>query len=819
VITRITADASPEALPRVLTDPRGLIIEIVARVEAHLAADDVAGALDEAVRNGRSGHRRLAQALDANPALLTSGRPDGPPLLDRFIRALLARGAQRVVIPRCGACGKPNPLRQRHWQSSLRICTPCHVKERAARNVCSSCGRSAPTRYLDRSGQPVCRGCSPQDDGSEAVRQICTQVRSIDPQAGLDAVREALEEVTGGRLHRARRLAWALEDEPGLLSGQGHLGPSKMIHLIEELRSRGVAVVPPRCPSCDRQVLLRFGLDGQRVCRACYGRARGQACSGCGLVREVSTRTPEGAPLCNNCGHQHPMNHETCIGCLRSRFVARRSPEGPLCTACHRAARRRSAPPTVCALCGQRQALFALSTGMPRCHSCSRRKAPCEVCGRTMPIWGRTPTGSLCRSCFDKHPVAFKTCSNCGAVERLYHFGLCARCACDRRLRQLLADPTGELRPELEPLHRALLAGDPVQVLSWLSKSAATDVLADIAAGRCALTHELLDERSSKAVNHLRALLVFAGVLPERDEHLAALERWCNHTIAHISDPGNQQLIRSFVTWHHLARLRRRLGGKPATYAQINRIRRNVIRAIEFLDWLAAQGLSLRTCRQLDADRWLSGGSTLRHEARDLVLWARRNGLTGDIEIPAYKERIHVPPVEPDRRAELVRRLLYDQTITLTDRVAGLLVVLYAQSLSAVSQLTIDQVSIGPRGVTLALSQTPLELPEPLGHLVQELLAQRRGHASVGRGQPSPWLFRGGIPGRHISPTYLAKRLRALLGIRALPGRTAALLDLSAQLPAAVLSRLLGISEDTASRWADEHPDLLYAAEVARRHD
>lgn len=160
-------------------------------------------------------------------------------------------------------------------------------------------------------------------------------------------------------------------------------------------------------------------------------------------------------------------------------------------------------------------------------------------------------------------------------------------------------------------------------------------------------------EAPPKAISHLRALLVVAGVLPERDEHLASLERWCTAAIARIRDPVNQRLIRSFVTWHHLARLRRRLGDKPASYAQVNRIRRNVIRAIEFLDWLADQGLTLRTCRQQDADRWLQDPSTLRHEVRDLVRWARRNGHAGDIEIPAYKERVHVPPVDADMRLAL----------------------------------------------------------------------------------------------------------------------------------------------------------------------
>jgi hypothetical protein len=76
----------------------------------------------------------------------------------------------------------------------------------------------------------------------------------------------------------------------------------------------------------------------------------------------------------------------------------------------------------------------------------------------------------------------------------------------------------------------------------------------------------------------------------------------------------------------------------------------------------------------------------------------------------------------------------------------------------------------------------------------------------------------GTVDGRGISEGHLGRRL-ARLGIRSHPGRHAALLDLSTQLPAAVLSRLLGVSASTADRWTSRSGNSWagYAAAIQRR--
>ena len=92
-------------------------------------------------------------------------------------------------------------------------------------------------------------------------------------------------------------------------------------------------------------------------------------------------------------------------------------------------------------------------------------------------------------------------------------------------------------------------------------------------------------------------------------------------------------------------------------------------------------------------------------------------------------------------------------------------------------------------------------------------------HAGVGSPARTRWLFPGGLPGKPITASQLGQRLRAL-GIYAMPGRRAALTDLAAKLPPAVLADLLHLSPGTAVRWTHEAGGdwSRYAAELAREH-
>jgi hypothetical protein len=82
---------------------------------------------------------------------------------------------------------------------------------------------------------------------------------------------------------------------------------------------------------------------------------------------------------------------------------------------------------------------------------------------------------------------------------------------------------------------------------------------------------------------------------------------------------------------------------------------------------------------------------------------------------------------------------------------------------------------------------------------------------------PPPGCSPGTYPDAPITPGTLGQRLRTL-GIYAQTGRRAALLDLAAQLPAAVLVDLLGLHHNTDARWMHQAEGdwTRYAAELAR---
>ncbi|MGH3249092.1 MAG: hypothetical protein ACRDOI_23200 [Trebonia sp.] len=188
--------------------------------------------------------------------------------------------------------------------------------------------------------------------------------------------------------------------------------------------------------------------------------------------------------------------------------------------------------------------------------------------------------------------------------------------------------------------------------------------------------------------------------------------------------------------------------------------RADVQAAIRLAGWLRGRGLSLATCRQADIDTWLTSAEPGRFLARNFLAWYTARGHAGDVEIPASTKEADRAVTFPDadRRWGIARDLLHGPGHETVDRVAGCLVLLYAQPLTRIAVLTLGHVGERPGGLGLALGKDPVVIPEPLAGLVRELTARRRGHTAIGRAQDSTWLFPGGQPGRPISPEHLGAR-------------------------------------------------------------
>jgi hypothetical protein len=833
------------AVPRCDTHPVAVITDTVLAVEPTMQRAEVEALVCDVVAR-RPQQRELARALTAAPDLLTSARPEGPMSVQRLVKTLLSHGAQRVVPPRCARCDNPRHLPSRDGEK--RICAPCYVRANIGNQPCSNCGKTRSVAYRDHLGQPLCWSCrpSPQKTGTgeeslEAIVEIVTGIESVlHRDTVVTAVREAIPQLP--QLHRT---AAALRDAPDLLTGRGAHGSPRVIALIEALIAQGATnIVAPPCSSCGKVTKLRHSLNGLRCCKRCYEAARKEMCSGCGNVREVSLRI-EGRPLCSSCSGRQPFQHDECSSCGQHRQIVTRAKGTPLCKTCYM-------PVVTCSVCKKAKRCHFADTEAPRCPDCRRKinPEPCSRCGRLRPVrvraadgsaicgpcgvareacrdcgkvrnvCTRTPSGDpLCNRCYEKTPASFRDCTQCGRHERLFHHGLCNFCARSAMAHDLLADPDGVVPQRLEGLATVLLAGDPLSTLAWLTKRPSTlEMIATLAAGDGPITHEALDGlQPPPAVRHMRAILVAHGVLPERDEHLATLERWLARNLAKITNPEDRRLIQSFVTWHHLRRLRRQSAKKPLTYEQTTQVRRETSTAISLLIWLNKHGQTLGTCTQLHIDTWLDSDRAARPFGRNFILWAVRNRHSGPLKVPARSPAPASSFIDQDDRWRLIRRLLHDDEIDLTDRVAGLLVLLFAQPMSHIVRITPKEIMSSGGKVTITLGREPLELPPPVDVLLLQLRDQPdynpRADDTTRR-----WLFPGGSPGTPLTTVQLRKRLQAL-GIPARQTRNTALRDMAGELPAVVLSKLLGLHIGTATRWSRHTGanQAEYAAELSRR--
>jgi hypothetical protein len=793
-----------------VTDPIGLIVRLVTAVEHGLTEQQITEVVT-AVAGRRAARRSLARSLQENPQALVTGRPPASRATVRLLLALRAAGAVDVSAPRCGGCGRD--LRSvRRTAGGDWSCGSC--ADEARTTTCAGCGEQRVPATRDRHGRARCTNC-PDSDG-DPIGALITLVTALDPALGEQTIAAVLTQATVQPAGQ-RRLAWAVLARPDLLTGSAADAPTPaVLRFVDALAAAGVAgVVRPACPRCGTVKALSKLLAGQRVCRNCFARAAAVACARCGAVREPAARDDDGDPLCSNCLVKAPANQENCAGCRRRARVTVRLPDGPRCANC------RPRQTAVCSICGQTGPCeISRATGQPWCARCQKCWAPCSGCATVAPVRGGTRQRPLCAWCVNPDPDFWGRCPVCAQTWQLSP-APCQRCALAAKSHNLLAGPAGTIRNDLAPLHHALLAVErPDSAMVWLGRPKVRDLLSALGGDSRRLTHTHLDELpASKTLTHLRAVLVAAGALPARDEQLASLERWIGVTLAVRTDPGERHLLRGYAIWHHLRRLRRRLGTATVTYPQARNLRSHVTAAARFLDWLSTENLTLATCAQPDLDRWTtSDQAQYWGETGYFVRWAVSHRHATGLTFGAVRWEGPRGPHDGEQRWVDAHRLLHDDTLATSDRVAGLLLLLYAQGLADITRLTTDAVRDDGEQVRLLLGTTPVLLPEPLASLVRDLVATRHGRANIGRPGVTPWLFPGARPGQPISNYGLGTRLRNI-GLQPLQARSTALFTLAAELPAAILARMLGIHIQVAVQWqrASAGDWMTYAADVSRR--
>ena len=442
----------------------------------------------------------------------------------------------------------------------------------------------------------------------------------------------------------------------------------------------------------------------------------------------------------------------------------------------------------------------------------------CARCGSV--ARGALDDLEVCAACAGE--PAGPSCRTCGAADREnYADHCCARCILAERIDRLAAAGDPVAVALLGPYLTALKDGSkPWSVLNWMTVSRGYGTVAELVAGTLALSHDALDDLDrGQSTSYLRAALVRHGALPPRND-ADGLSAWIAREIARLPDSEDRAHLRAFATWQIQHDLQRRARRGQTTRSSHRLARTQIRTATARVGWLHDQGLALRDLRQEHLDVWLADGASTRRRLRDFIKWAARGGLIGTLHVPPLTGHASGDPLDDDRRLGIVRRLLTDANIDLRDRVAGCLLLVFAQPISRLVLLGIDDVATADTTVTIRFGAGPTEIPEPLGALVLALKAQPRGLATTAVTGNDRWLFPGLMVGQALTDERMRLRLAAL-GITGRAGRGSALLRLARELPASLLADLLGISESTAEDWVQAAGGgwARYAADVSARYD
>lgn len=677
----------------------------------------------------------------------------------------------------------------------------------------------------------------------EHCREVIVElVVAVDPGLNPTQVRRVVEAVAPAS--RGRRLILAeLDEHPDVLTnGSTRSGRATQVFIRELVRAGSTALVAPRCELCgSTKPTVRRLQSGGGACRSCARWMTLTRCSGCGQVRPRGSRRQDGRPLCEWCTDLSRVS--SCDRCGQPATPRHQGGRGIcLCLAC---AHRSASEQWDCSRCQG----FARLSGAPRVRP-PRPPRPhrrpeegrCDRCERMMPILSRRTGEALCAVCYRApqqlcgtscHPrrhserllsclvcqdTSTHTCPTCNGTSFTFNAAApggfrCERCTLNAMMLEVLQDSNGAVNPHLLGFVEALSAVEsPGTAIQWLRRGRARDLLVAMARGEMDLSHEALDEVGgdipgrANGVEHLRQLLVSSGALPARDEYLSRLERIISGLLeqAHSEDA---KVLRRYARFQVLAGARRRIdrGGASAAVSQsaIHKFRV----ACRFMVWLRANGIDRMDIPQSAMDQWLVEQKGRRRELAVFLRWAARTRLTSRVHLDPEITRDPTAFIPEQTHWELTRRLLHEEALPATDRLAGCLILMYGQPLRRLLRLRHSDIRITAGNTSIMLGSEAVVLVEPLGRIAADLIAGRvRDETVHGIAQSFPqqqdWLFPGRRAGQPIGEKALNRRLRKR-GIAVRGARNTALLALARSVPPAVLADLLGILPETAERWRD----------------
>jgi hypothetical protein len=164
-----------------------------------------------------------------------------------------------------------------------------------------------------------------------------------------------------------------------------------------------------------------------------------------------------------------------------------------------------------------------------------------------------------------------------------------------------------------------------------------------------------------------------------------------------------------------------------------------VSEAIKLVRWLHDQDIALDRLRQDLVDEWIAAGTTTRRSVRLFLAWLERSDVTGRLHVPWNVARNGHGPLDDEQRFAVLRQLLHGDGIDQRDRLAGALLLLYAQPLTRTAALRTSDIRTTASGtVTIALARGAVELPDPIADIASGLRSAR-----LAPGSEDAWLCKG----------------------------------------------------------------------------
>lgn len=262
-----------------------------------------------------------------------------------------------------------------------------------------------------------------------------------------------------------------------------------------------------------------------------------------------------------------------------------------------------------------------------------------------------------------------------------------------------------------------------------------------------------------------------------------------------MSSDEHRDVARRYIRWH----LQRRMNQMDTVpHGRFLRSKQTVTVAIEFLNRLHDHGITLEELQQEHLDAWLADGPGTRRFVDRFIPWAIESKLVDpELTIARHRRGTSRKLSKPVQDA-VVERVVHTDELTVRDRAAAILVIVFGQHIEDVARLTWDDVTVTDEVVTISLGKTEFALPSPLDEPMRQLAAAP-GNGLTAAHPNSNWVSRL-LPRRHIQGSSPRSTLKSVFSTRA--ARLGTLHELIKLGPVPIIADALGYHPSTIERHA-----------------